>query len=76
MTHNTDDIEHTSKAPPLSERTPLSEWTPLEEEGLGEAVAIIGGGLAGLSLSILLSKAGHKVGLYVKWIVTIYIYFQ
>lgn len=50
MTNNTDDIAHTSKAPPL--------------EGLG--AAIIGGGLAGLSLSILLAKAGHKVALFEK----------
>ncbi len=52
MNNNSDNIAQTSKAPPL--------------EGFGEAVSIIGGGLAGLSLSILLSKAGHKVVLFEK----------
>ncbi len=52
MNNNSDETVRTSKAPPL--------------ERLGGAVSIIGGGLAGLSLSILLSKAGHKVVLFEK----------
>ena len=52
MNNNSDNIVQTSKAPPL--------------EGFGAAISIIGGGLAGLSLSILLSKAGHRVILFEK----------
>ncbi|MEO8112025.1 MAG: NAD(P)/FAD-dependent oxidoreductase [Ginsengibacter sp.] len=52
MNHNSDNNVKAAKAPPL--------------EGFGDAVSIIGGGLAGLSLSILLSKAGHRVILFEK----------
>ncbi len=38
----------------------------LSDLGQGADVAIIGGGLAGLSLSILLAKAGHKIILFEK----------
>ncbi len=56
-------IENLNKDVSIAKALPLSEWTPLEE---GFGAAIIGGGLAGLSLSILLAKAGHKVALFEK----------
>src|SRR5438128_1658559 len=66
MTHVSNELSNLSSPFEGQEAQSSNLSSPFGGQGADFQIAIIGGGLAGLSLSILLAKSGYKVVLFEK----------